>query len=177
MKDKLRDSYILCVCEGAAEQAIMEVLLENDLLLFNKTNLIENEFKRERSAKNIQTKYLNRSFSKDLYIMRILDSKKESLKLTNVYKKKIKETINIYTMPEIEMLVIISENHYCQYKNGRNNKMKPSQYCKAILRISDVKTSCFIKRYYKDKNKLIEALKLYNSYKSGDELGIFDLLK
>lgn len=35
------EGYIACICEGAAEQAIIEVLLENDLLVFEYSDMLE----------------------------------------------------------------------------------------------------------------------------------------
>ena len=34
-------SLIACVCEGGAETAIMDILLDNDLLIFNREQMIE----------------------------------------------------------------------------------------------------------------------------------------
>lgn len=32
--------YVACICEGAAEQAIMKLLLDHDLLIFSYNNLL-----------------------------------------------------------------------------------------------------------------------------------------
>ena len=34
-------SLIACICEGGAETEIMNILLDNDLLIFNREQLIE----------------------------------------------------------------------------------------------------------------------------------------
>ena len=34
--DKLKTSLIACICEGGAETAIMDILIDNDLLIFNR---------------------------------------------------------------------------------------------------------------------------------------------
>lgn len=33
--------YKACICEGAAESAIMDVLLDNNLLIFDREDLLE----------------------------------------------------------------------------------------------------------------------------------------
>ncbi len=48
------DGYVACICEGAAEQAIMERLLEFDLLSFAEKQLLERKILRCRSAKNFE---------------------------------------------------------------------------------------------------------------------------
>ena len=33
--------YIACICEGSAEEAIMDILLDHDLLIFSREDLLE----------------------------------------------------------------------------------------------------------------------------------------
>ena len=68
------------------------------------------------------------------------------------------DVINVVTAPEIEMLVILSENKYKEFK-GSN--LKPSEYCKSFLGYSNVKRPVFIEAYFKDLDKLITAIKRY----------------
>ena len=37
----LEDSLVACICEGGAETVIMNMLLDNDLLIFNRQQLID----------------------------------------------------------------------------------------------------------------------------------------
>jgi len=49
LKSKIEDKYILCLCEGNAENEIIEALIDNELLIFKKPNLIDGRvFKRMR---------------------------------------------------------------------------------------------------------------------------------
>ena len=137
--------YIACICEGAAEEAIIDILLDNDKLIFSRKDMIEEDPIRCRGAKNFEREYLNKSFSKKIRIYRILDSKREKFKLSDAYKDKV-EVINVITSPEIEMLVIISENKYNEYKN---------------LKFKNVKSEKFITHYFSDVTKLISAIKEY----------------
>ena len=71
-------------------------------------------------------------------MIRVIDSKRENFKITQQYKSKIEQVIDIVTSPKIEMLIIISEGMYDDYKNS--NYRKPSEYCKSKLKIKNVKS-------------------------------------
>lgn len=168
-------NYIACICEGAAEQAIMELLLDNKKLIFDYSNLLEGEVLRCRSAQSFENRCLRKGFTEKITVVRILDSHRERFKLSKAYLHKI-DVINIVTAPEIEMLVILSKNKYKAYRKAR--KM-PSDYCKNDLKISNVKSYSFIKSYFKDVTTLISAIKEYKriSNVQPGEYTLADLLK
>ncbi len=56
--------YIACICEGGAERAILDLLLENNKLIFEKENLIEEEILRCRKGKDFEERYLKKVFRK-----------------------------------------------------------------------------------------------------------------
>ena len=43
--------YVACICEGTAEEVIMEILLDNDRLFFDRSQLLEETLIRCRDAK------------------------------------------------------------------------------------------------------------------------------
>ncbi len=108
--------YVACICEGAAEQAIIELLLDADKLTFTYDNLLEGEVIRCRNAKNFEQRYLRKSFTDKITVLRILDSRRENFQLSKAYEPKIK-VVNVITAPEIEMLVIINEDKYTNTRN------------------------------------------------------------
>ena len=55
--------YVACICEGAAEQTIMELLLDNNKLIFTYDDLLEGEPLRCRSAKAFEEQYLRKGFT------------------------------------------------------------------------------------------------------------------
>ena len=122
--------YIACICEGAAEKAIMKLLLDADRLIFTHDDLLEGELLRCRSAKNFEEQHLRKGFSEKITVLRILDSRREQFKLSKAYEHKI-EVINVITAPEIEMLVILGEGKYDEYKKSGK---KPSDFCKTDLK-------------------------------------------
>ena len=150
------DGLVACICEGSAEQAIMDILLENNLLVFKE--LLDDKIIMTRSASVFEAKYLRKDFEKQLTIVRILDSKTDKFKLSKLYKEKIK-VINIITSPEIEMLIIHNENKYNDFKKFQTkNNMKPSEYCKIKLKYQNVKTYDFVKSYFSNISNLLKAI-------------------
>lgn len=164
---------IACLCEGAFEEAIMELLLENDCLIFSREALLEEEILRCRSAKNFQRDYLNKATARKIKVYRILDSFNENFKLTGPYKQRV-EVVNIITAPEIEMLIIHAEDKFDDYSK---EKLKPSDYVKIHLKIQDVKSGRFVKRYFKDVKKLKSAIKKYHQKTKYKDNTLLELLK
>ena len=83
---------------------------------------------------------------------------------------------NIITAPEIEMLVILSERKYKQYKSSGK---KPSDYCKIDLGLANVKSRDFILDYFNDTDKLIKAILEYKRISNvpANEHSLADILK
>ena len=50
--------YKACICEGSAENAIMDILLDNDLLIFSREELLEEKVIRCREGKRFEERYL-----------------------------------------------------------------------------------------------------------------------
>lgn len=167
--------YVACICEGGAERAIMKLLLDKNLLSFTYDNLLDGELIRCRNAKEFEKRYLRKSFADQITVLRILDSRREQFSLSKAYAPKIK-VINVITAPEIEMLIILSENKYSSFKKSR---LKPSEFCKSILGYKDVKSPMFIAAYFKNIGKLIFAIKEYKrvALVKKNEYTLADLLR
>ena len=166
--------YVACICEGGAERAIIDLLLDNHMLVFDREQLLEEEVLRCRSAKEFEDKYLRKGFREKITVYRILDSRRENFKLSTIYQSKI-DVINVVTAPEIEILIIYNEGKYKEFKNSGE---KPSVYCKSTLRYKDVKSYDFIQKYFADINVLKRALHEYRrvSKVQKDEIALNDLL-
>lgn len=81
---QLEDCYVLCICEGKAERAIIDLLLDNDKLIFKRESLIEKDLSKVgRKATDVE-KFLNLDFDKEVVILRVLDSRKENFRLNNL---------------------------------------------------------------------------------------------
>lgn len=149
--------YKACICEGAAESAIMDILVDNELLIFKREEMLEESVIRCRTAKKFEERYLRKGFDNQISIIRILDSRREDFRLSKAYANKV-DVINIITAPEIEMLIIHNESAYDRFK--RSGK-KPSDFCKTDLRMHDVKSYDFVKNYFSNPQVLVNAIKEY----------------
>ena len=109
--------YVACICEGGAERAILDLLLDHHMLIFDRQQLLEEEVLRCRSAKEFEDKYLRKGFQEKITVYRVLDSRRENFKLSTIYQSKI-DVINVVTAPEIEILIIYNEGKYKEFKNS-----------------------------------------------------------
>lgn len=177
MKRKIMNlaEYKACICEGGAERAIMDILLENDLLIFSKKDLLEEKVLSCRGADAFQKQCLRKSFNGKISVIRVLDRRNENFKLSKAYQDKV-NVVNIVTAPEIEMLIIHSEGKYEEYK--RSGK-KPCDFCKQNLpELGYRKRYDDIKRYFDSSDKLVKAIKTYHQKQQDKgEWSLLDLLK
>lgn len=167
--------YIACICEGTAERVIIDLLIDNDKLIFSREDLLEHEVIRCRSGKKFEEQYLRKGFSEQITIFRILDSRRENFCLSKAYAGKVK-VINVITAPEIEMLVIHNENKFTHYKSSG---MKPSDYCKTELKYGDVKSEEFVKEYFANIDVLVSSIREYKRVAKvqRNEITLADILK
>lgn len=167
--------YVACICEGSAEAAIIDILVDNNLLIFNRTNMLEESVIRCRNGKTFEERYLRKDFNDRVSIIRILDSRKEGFRLSKAYKQKV-DIINVVTAPEIEMLIIHNEGVYDKFMHSR---MKPSEFCKCELGMLDVKTYDFVKSYFADPHTLVKSIMDYHKKANipKGEYCLSDLLK
>lgn len=172
--------YIACICEGGAERAIMDLLLDNHKLIFEREDLIEEEVLRCRKGKEFEERYLRKGFLEKITIYWIHDSRSEKFNLSKAYAHKV-DIKNVITAPEIEKLIICNEGRYKEYEKEKrkNPKLKPSTYCKVNLKYNDVKSYDFVKEYFSDMQVLVNALHEYRriSKVRGNEMSIWDLLR
>lgn len=167
--------YVACICEGTAEQVIVEKLLDDDRLIFTWEDLLDNELIRTRGAAAFEQRYLRKGFQDRITVLRILDSRRENFKMSKAYEHKI-AVINVITAPEIEILIILNEGKYEAYKRSRK---KPSDYCAEDLKMSGVKSRKFVEDYFSDTNSLVAVIREYRRVANipAGEYSLCDLLK
>lgn len=164
-----------CICEGAAEAAIMDILLDNHLLIFEREEMLDEAVIRCRDGKTFENRYLRKGFKEMVSVIRILDSRKENFKLSKAYERKV-DVINVITAPEIEMLIIFNEDKYNEFKKSDK---KPSIFCKENLKMPNVKSYDFVENYFGNPKILVQAIKKYNEMSKirKGEYTLLDLLK
>lgn len=83
--------------------------------------------------------------------------------------------MNFVTAPEIEMLIIINEG---KYKDFSKSKLKPSEYCKIVLRMRNIKTYQFVCDYFSDYRKLEQTIMNYDTiHQKSRDFSLKDILK
>lgn len=179
LSDNLGDKYIICSCEGVAEETILNLLLDNEKLCFKREDLVDKSVTRYRTADVIAKEFLNREYEREIVVLRIIDRAKDVFKFPRVYTVRRKIGIfDIVTKPEIEILHIISEGLLQKYEHEKKHdrNLKPSSFCKAFFG-ADVKTISFIENLYSDDiNKLIKTIKYYSTHNSYAGYGLSDIL-
>ena len=162
--------YVLCICEGNTERAIMDVLLDNNKLVFSREHLVNGEVIKRTTTQNLINNYLQYDYEKELLIFRILDSKREKFSLPKAYDRY--KVFNFYTINEIEMVFINYDELYDEFQK-KKSKLKASSFYKGQNKEYS-KSYEYAKKYLTDLPNLCDALK--KSKRKG-ELGIYDLLK
>lgn len=142
-------SYIACVCEGSAEAAIIDILIDNDLLIFSRENMIEEGVIRCRNGKTFAERYLRKGFKSQVSIIRILDSRREVFRLGKAYER------------------------------FKRSGKKPSEFCKVDLRMHNVKAYDFVRDYFREPQMLVHSILEYRRMSNipKGEYSLADLLK
>lgn len=177
LKDCIRDALCLVVCEGGAEEAVVEMLLQENALIFDRDDMVDKEVSRKRRARDIETAYLNMEYGKRVVILRILDSRSDTFSLGKAYRERF-EVYNIYTRPEIEMLLIHSERKYKEYVKSKSKRI-PSQFCaEELFPKQHFKQKSFWHKHFQDRAGLVRAIQEYHRTKHDKrEYDLSDLLK
>ena len=82
-------NYVACIAEGAAETAIIDILLDHHLLIFDREEMLDEQVLRCRSASVFESRYLRKGFSDKITVYRILDSRREKFCLSKAYEHKV----------------------------------------------------------------------------------------
>ena len=175
----MSDELVACIVEGGAERAVIDLLLDNHLLIFEREQLLDDALLLDKTARRadvFEKRYLGRHYSKPIVVYRILDNPKSDRFKLSPFGVNTVKVVNVDTSPEIEMLVIHAEHAYESWMKAR---VKPSVYCKDHLHMRHVKEYEFIQEYFSDIDKLLYALEEYKrcSKPRKDELTIWDLVK
>ena len=88
--------YKACICEGSAEAAIIDILLDNNLLIFERDEMLEEQVIRCREGKRFEERYLRKGFNGKISVIRILDSRRENFKLSRAYQDKVDVINTVY---------------------------------------------------------------------------------
>ncbi len=177
---------ILLMCEGANEEVLLNILLDNKALNFERDDLIGRRPYLLRQLNNPIIKIELKHYGLPVKVYRIGDTQNDKLKVPKDLKNIIKEN-QIYkycTKPELEMLFILNENLEKEYEKVKSVET-PKSFAKKYIKLNGRKydqSSQFYNTYYGGNHvdNLIQNIKKYKTYKKHhqkDELYLADLLK
>lgn len=113
----------LIMCEGTNELKIMQILLDNQKLIISSDELLGLvPFHARQIKTSPPVKAALNMYPGEVHILRIGDLQNEKLIIPSEYKHKIVSIEKYCTKPELEMLLIISENLVDSYEKVKSKK-------------------------------------------------------
>lgn len=186
----LQNRFVLFSVEGAAEGEIICSLIEHDAIIVPREHLVSDHndpsrlYTRTRKARDIADRYFNMNYhsasADGLAIARIVDTSSGKFVLPRRVRDDA-EVLSFYTKPEIEMLVIHREGAYRDWERAsrRDRSLRPKEFCKTELKITNVEETAFLRSYWADIDALRQAIVAYaqTAHRERDELMLADLLR
>ena len=174
----------LIMCEGPNELEIIRMLLEHDKLIFTEDDLLNLvPYHARQIASNPTVKAALNLYHGEVKVLRIGDKLNDELKIPKEYKGKIKGIEKYCTKPELEMLLIISENRNLDFEKVKS-KISPKTFSKENIVYNRTRynnSTEFYRIYYGERiDLLVDTIKRYKQLKGkhrNDELYLADLLK
>lgn len=162
----LANRFVLFSCEGAAEGVVVQQLYDNDLLVVPRSRvvkdavLVNRPYTRKRKASEIADLYFSMNYEADgaegLAVARIVDSRAAKFEFPKRQQNGTK-VLSFFTRPEIEMLAIHKERAFDAWQRAtrKDRQLRPAEFCKQALGISDIKETEFLRRYWADPDDLV----------------------
>lgn len=174
----------LILCEGANERELIRILLEHDCLIFNEDDLLGlTPYRARQITKSSIVKTELNMYTGSVEVIRVGDKQSDELLILERYQQQILSVKKYCTKPELEMLLIISENMINKFEKVKS-KMKAKDFAKNYIQYKHRKydnSSMFYREYYGDRPKLlvntIVSYSRYNGSHSKDEHYLAELLK
>lgn len=174
----------LIMCEGPNEKKIMDILLAHRQLTVCENDLLgQVTYHARQIGKSPMVMGQLRIYGGDVSIWRIGDKQTDKLIIPAEFKKQIKEVTKFCTLPELEILLILSEQKFKEYEKGKSQK-RPKAFAKENIvykRHKYKNDTKFYEEYYgNDIPKLIKAIREYkqrNHAHKPDEHYLVELLR
>lgn len=173
----------LIMCEGSNEKKIIDLLLENGKLIVGADDLLG---RITYHARQIRTSPMVmgqlRIYGGDVEVWRIGDKQTDRLDIPAEFRTRIKKVTKFCTLPELEILLILSEKKFKEYEKGKSHK-HPKDFAKENIvfnrRRYKGETEFYEDYYGKDIDKLVGAIQEYkqrNHAHKNDEHYLLEIL-
>lgn len=174
----------LVMCEGANEKKIIDLLLENDKLKVSADDLLGRiTYHARQIKKSPMVMGQLRIYGGDVEVWRIGDKQTDKLDIPVEFRAQIKKVTKFCTLPELEILLILSEKKFREYEKGKSQK-HPKNFAKENIIFNRRRykgDTQFYEDYYgADINKLTKAIQEYkqrNHAHKNDEHYLIEILK
>lgn len=155
----------LIMCEGANEKKLIELLLEHQKLVVTYDDLVGRQVYHARQIKTSPVvKTQLQIYGKDVEIWRVGDKQSDKLCIPNEFKQHVKDVKKYCTLPELEVLLIISEGLWSEYIKNKS-KIHPKKFAQSNISYNRKKykgDTRFYEEYYGgDIQKLVDAIREY----------------
>ena len=155
----------LIMCEGTNEKKLIELLLENNRMIITYDDLVGRQVYHARQIKTSPVVKTNLGiYGKEVEVWRIGDKQTDKLIIPNDFKMQIKSVKKYCTLPELEILLIISEKMYKEYEKTKS-KVHPKQFARENIIYNKERYNCstkFYEEYYGSNiQKLVDAIREY----------------
>lgn len=174
----------LIMCEGTNEKKIIDMLLKNKKLVVSEDDLLgRNIYHARQIKKSPMVMGQLRIYGGDVEIWRIGDKQTDKLEIPLEFKAQIKKVTKFCTLPELEILLILSEQKFKEYEKVKSQK-RPKDFARENIAYHKCKykgDTKFYEAYYgSDINKLIKAIREYkqrNHAHKNDEHYLVEIVK
>ncbi len=174
----------LIMCEGANEKKIIDLLLENEKLKVSADDLLGRiTYHARQIKKSPMVMGQLRIYGGDVEVWRIGDKQTDKLDISVEFRTQIKKVTKFCTLPELEILLILSEKKFKEYEKGKSQK-HPKDFAKENIIFNRHRykgDTQFYEEYYgTDINKLTKAIQEYrqrNHAHKNDEHYLIEILK
>ena len=139
---------LLVMCEGPNEKKILDLLLQNNKLIFGEDDLLGLTIYHARQiTKSAQVRTELNQYPGEIKVLRVGDKQSDELKVPKDYIHKITVGEKYCTKPELEILLIIAEGLMKDYEKVKS-KMSPKDFAKAYI--------CYNKKKYDNSTQFYE---------------------
>ena len=182
----MSNNKILLLCEGKNEEKVLDILLDNNCLIFNRDNLIAR--RAIPLPSNIKTPFVISSIKQNgemIDIIRVKDSQKDLIRIPKEIKKyvSLERVYDYCTKPSIEILLIMNEGLLKEF-NKVKSKKDAKDFAKENIKYNGRKydnSTAFYESYFGGKRLpiLLNNIKAYKQNHSNkrNENYLADLLK
>lgn len=176
----------LILCEGPNEKKIIDILLEHGKLIVSQDDLVGRvSYHARQIHKSAMVIGQLRMYNGETEIWRIGDKQGDKLAIPKEFKTQIKSVTKYCTLPELEVLLILSEGLYQEYEKEKARfRVQPKEFAKEHIawnRSSYKGDTKFYEAYYgQDVSKLIRAIREYkqrNHAHKSEEHYLVEILK